>query len=48
MALPFGPTEKQALLEASDLGDRRATLEALLAIDAVIDEDDDDAPPSIQ
>ena len=48
MALPFEPAEKQALLEAADLVDRRATLEALLAIDAALDDDDDDAPPSIQ
>ena len=48
MALPFEPTEKQALLEASDLDDRRATLEALLAIDAAMGDGDDDAPPSIQ
>ena len=34
MALPFAPSEKQALLEASTLGDRRESLTALLEIDA--------------
>jgi hypothetical protein len=48
MALPFEPAEKQALLEAPGAEDRRATLEALLAIDAAGDEDDDDTPPSLQ
>ena len=48
MALPFEPAEKQALLEAPDLDARRATLEALLAIDAALDDDEGDAPPSIQ
>ena len=46
MALPFDPIEKQALLEAPTLADRRATLVALLEIDAAVD--DDDEPPSIQ
>jgi Lon protease-like protein len=34
MALPFEPPEKQALLEAGDLCERRETLTALLEIDA--------------
>jgi Lon protease-like protein len=34
MALPFAPSEKQALLEATTLGDRRESLTALLEIDA--------------
>ena len=34
MALPFQPVEKQALLEARALEDRRAALAALLAIDS--------------
>jgi len=46
MGLPFSPSEKQALLEAPTLADRRATLVALLEIDAAVD--DDDEPPSIQ
>jgi Lon protease-like protein len=45
MALPFDPPEKQVLLEAPTLADRRDTLIALLEIDAAID---DDAPPSLQ
>jgi Lon protease-like protein len=45
MALPFDATEKQCLLEARTLADRRDTLIALLEIDAAID---DDAPPSLQ
>jgi hypothetical protein len=49
MALPFEPAEKQALLEARDLDERRGALEALLHIDAALpDDDDDDARPSIQ
>jgi Lon protease-like protein len=43
MALPFMPGEKQALLEAAALGDRSATLTALLSIDAA-DPGDEDAP----
>jgi Lon protease-like protein len=45
MALPFDAPEKQVLLEAPTLADRRDTLIALLEIDAAID---DDAPPSLQ
>jgi Lon protease-like protein len=45
MALPFEPAEKQALLEAHDVDDRRDTLETLLAIDAA---EDDDAAHSVQ
>jgi Lon protease-like protein len=48
MALPFEPAEKQALLEAPGLDERRAALEALLEIDAVLSEDDDDAPTTLQ
>jgi hypothetical protein len=48
MALPFEPAEKQALLEAPGLEERRATLETLLEIDAALEEDDDDSPPSLQ
>ncbi|HEY1880209.1 MAG TPA: LON peptidase substrate-binding domain-containing protein [Caulobacteraceae bacterium] len=48
MALPFDPAEKQALLEAADPDARRATLEALLAIDAALGDEGDDAPPMIQ
>ena len=43
MGLPFGPAEKQALLEAADLEARFEALTALLEIDA-IDADDDEAP----
>ncbi len=46
MALPFDAAEKQALLEAPGLAERRATLIALLEIDAR--DDDDDAPHSMQ
>ncbi|PLR28557.1 peptidase S16 [Caulobacter zeae] len=45
MALPFDPLEKQALLEARTIADRRSTLVALLEIDAA---QDDDEPPSVQ
>ena len=49
MALPFDPAEKQALLEAPRLDDRRAALAALLEIDAASrGDDDDDAPPPLQ
>lgn len=37
MALPFEPSEKQALLEASDLDDRAAVLTALMRIGAAGD-----------
>lgn len=47
MALPFGPAEKQALLEAPGLDERRQALEALMAIDSAAN-DDDDAPPPLQ
>lgn len=46
MALPFNPMEKQALLEAETIFDRKATLTALLEIDAA--SGDDDEPHSIQ
>jgi uncharacterized protein len=54
MALPFQPVEKQALLEAGGLEDRRVALAALLAIDSAAaapgeeGEDGDDAPPPVQ
>jgi Lon protease-like protein len=41
MALPFEPVEKQALLEAPTLADRRDTLVALLEIDAAAGDDED-------
>jgi Lon protease-like protein len=44
MALPFEPAEKQALLEAGDLCERREALVALLEIDAA-PIDPDDTPP---
>ena len=43
MALPFEPTEKQALLEAASLTDRSDVLTALLTIDAA-ESGDGDAP----
>lgn len=46
MALPFDPMEKQALLEAETIFERKATLTALLEIDAAAG--DDDEPHSIQ
>ncbi len=46
MALPFEPLEKQALLEAETIFERKATLTALLEIDAAAT--DDDEPHSIQ
>ncbi len=45
--LPFDASEKQALLEAYSLADRRDTLIALLQIDSA-DTDDDDEPPRVQ
>lgn len=50
MALPFPPPEKQALLEALALDERRAVLVALMEMDAAgaHDHDDDDAAPSMQ
>jgi Lon protease-like protein len=47
MALPFDPAEKQALLEAAGVEERRAALAALLEIDSAV-AIDDDAPPSLQ
>jgi Lon protease-like protein len=44
MALPFDNAEKQALLEAQTLSERRAALIALLEIDAT----DDDEPSRLQ
>ena len=41
MALPFEPVEKQALLEAPTLVERRDTLVALLEIDAAAGDDED-------
>ena len=46
MGLPFEPAEKQALLEAADLGARFETLATLLEIDGV--DDGDDANHSLQ
>lgn len=46
MALPFDPAEKQALLEADSLVDRRKALTALLKIDAA--DPSDGAPPAVQ
>lgn len=46
MALPFEPVEKQALLEAPTLVERRETLVALLEIDAAASDDED--PTTIQ
>ncbi len=46
MALPFEPVEKQALLEAPTLTDRRDTLVALLEIDAAAGDDED--PTTLQ
>jgi uncharacterized protein len=49
MALPFDTNEKQALLEAALLEDRRMALAALLEIGAAqASNPDDDAPPSLQ
>lgn len=49
MLLPFDPAEKQALLEAPGLDERRAALSTLLEIDAGLwSDDDDDEPPSLQ
>ncbi len=42
MALPFEPAEKQALLEAVDLSERRDVLVALLRMDAAAHGDDAD------
>ena len=47
MGLPFDNAERQALLEAYSLEDRRDTLCALLEIDAAATADDDE-PPSVQ
>ncbi|HEX6859465.1 MAG TPA: LON peptidase substrate-binding domain-containing protein [Caulobacteraceae bacterium] len=46
--LPFDPAEKQALLEAYSLADRRDALIALLEIDAAGTADPDDEPPPVQ
>ena len=47
MALPFDPPEKQALLEAPTLRNRRETLVALMEIDANAPSDED-TPHSVQ
>jgi Lon protease-like protein len=46
MALPFDPAEKQALLEAPDLEERRHALETLMEIDAAssLRDEDGDRP----
>ena len=48
MALPFSAVEKQALLEAVDLDERRHALTALLEIDGAFGGAEDDESPSIQ
>ena len=50
MALPFAPVEKQALLEAPDMDERRAALATLMEIAAAAlsHDDDDDAKPFLQ
>ena len=49
MALPLDIAEKQALLEAASIEDRRLALAALLEIGAAMSSQaDDDSPPSIQ
>ena len=45
MALPFDIQEKQALLEAYTVAERRAALMTLMQIDAAAGIDDDDPPP---
>ena len=47
MALPFDPAEKQALLEAGGLAERRGTLVALMEIDSATPLDEDQ-PRSVQ
>lgn len=48
-ALPFEAAEKQAILEGRALDDRRMALVALMRIGAaIVDEDDDAPPPSMQ
>jgi uncharacterized protein len=48
MALPFSRGEKQALIEAVTLADRRGVLSALMRIDAAGDAGEDDAGPPMQ
>ena len=48
IGLPFDPAEKQALLEAYSIADRRDALIALLEIDSAGSGDDDDEPTSLQ
>lgn len=49
MLLPFDTAEKQALLEAPGLEERRSALATLLEIDAgLFTDEDDDEPPSLQ
>jgi len=47
MALPFDPSEKQALIEARTLADRRAALVALMEID-IAGRSGEDEPGSLQ
>lgn len=47
MALPFEPSEKQALLEAGTVADRREALITLLEIDTA-GRSDEDEPPTLQ
>ena len=48
IGLPFDAAEKQALLEAYSIADRRDALIALLEIDSAGSGDDDDEPTSLQ
>ena len=47
MACPFMPAEKQALLEARDIGERGHLLLTLLQISATLDAANDDEPPTM-
>ena len=47
MALPFGVPEKQALLEAPGLDERRLTLQVLLEIESAATRDDEDDAPRV-
>jgi len=48
MMLPFSAGEKQALLEAADLNERREALIALMEIDAAEEVREEDEPPPLQ
>jgi len=47
MACPFLPAEKQALLQASDVGERARLLLTLLQLSATPDSANDDEPPTL-